>query len=265
MGTPMLSRPQDTLIPAPITFKLWQTVIAHFKAVGLPDMIGRKSLVGLVPANLRYRTRLSLRALKLITDDGRVLRPFQQLVTTWNTPFWQPTLKNLAREAYPYLADIDLRALDSAKLRKAFVLHVGRDSAILAKSEMFFLNLASAAGLELSDALQKRVTASEAKTTDKPKDAVQPMKTASPTAKTLRSFKKGEAPKGKGATPAKQTSRRVVYVDTNAVITAATQLLGRLPPFDPAWPEEAKIRWLESYSQLTTTLTKNSIVDDEIK
>jgi hypothetical protein len=240
-----------------MTFKLWLAVIAHFKAVGLPDVIGRKSLIGIVPTNLRYRTRLSLRALKLITDDGRVLRPFQQLVSAWGTPVWQAALKNLVRDAYPYLADVALIGLDSAKLRKAFVLHVGRDSAILAKSEMFFLNLASATGLELSDALQKRVTSSEAKTTSKPGDAVQPMKTASTMAKTLRSFKKNDAPKGKGAITAKQASRKVA-VDANVLV--ATQLLDKLPPFNSAWPPEAQAKWLESYARLTTTLTKDSSI-----
>lgn len=146
-----------------MTFKLWLAVIAHFKAVGLPEVISGKSLAGVVPRNLRYRTRLSLRSLKLITDDGRVLNPFRQLVKTWDSPVRQDALKGLARDAYPYLHGIALSALNSDQLRKAFVFHVGRDTPILAKSEMFFLNLANAAGLELSEELQKRVASSEAR------------------------------------------------------------------------------------------------------
>jgi hypothetical protein len=249
MAAPMLAPQQKNLIPAPMAFKLFQSLLAYFKAHGLPEVYTSKAVPKIIPANLRYRTRLSLRSLKLITDDRRVLKSFHELVKAWDTPHWLGALQGLIRNAYPFMTDQDLTAMSAAKLHTVFVAHVGKDSTILSKSEMFFLNLAASAGMVLSDSLQKRVQASEARsTTDTaaaaPKKTAAKVKTAAPVMK-----------------PAPDASRKVAYLDTNVL----TQLLGKLPPFDQAWSEEMKAKWLDSYGQLTTTLTKNSTVDKEIK
>jgi hypothetical protein len=161
----MLARQQAKSIPAPMAFTLFRSVVANFKKVGLPDVYGGKTVPAFIPANLRYRARLSLRSLKLIADDGQVLKSFHELVKAWDTPHWLGALQGLIRNAYPFMADQDLTAMTAAKLHTVFVAHVGKDSTILSKSEMFFLNLAASAGMVLSDSLQKRVEASEARST----------------------------------------------------------------------------------------------------
>jgi len=190
----MLARQQDNSIPAPMAFTLFRSVVAHFKRVGLPDVYGGKSVPSFIPANLRYRTRLSLRSLKLIADDGRVLKSFQEVVAAWNTPHWLGALQGLMRHAYPFMADENLTAMNAAKLHAAFVAHVGKESTILSKSEMFFLNLAASAGMVLSDSLLKRVEASEARSTTDP--AATPKKVAAKkSAKTGASAKESVAMK----------------------------------------------------------------------
>jgi hypothetical protein len=250
MAAPMLAPQHKSLIPAPMAFKLFLNVVAYFKAHGLPEIYTRKAVPKIIPDNLRYRTRLSLRSLNLITDDRRVLKSFHELVKAWDTPHWLGVMQALIRNAYPFMADQDLTAMSAAKLHTMFVAHVGKDSTILSKSEMFFLNLAAAAGLELSDSLQRRVETSAARSTTDTAPAA-PKKTAAKV--------KAAAPVTK---PAPDASRKAAYlIDTNVL----AELLGKLPPFDQAWSEEMKAKWLDSYGQLTTTLTKNSTVDKEFK
>jgi hypothetical protein len=138
-------------------------VIDHFKERGgqVPPFFVNDTLKGVTP-ELRGRVLASLRALKLTDSVCRTQPFFQTLVDARGTGQWQAQLRVLMNTAYPYLSFLNLSQADSAALRAAFVAYTKKDTENLGKAEVFFLNLARAAGVRLSDALQKRVTASEA-------------------------------------------------------------------------------------------------------
>jgi len=145
----------------------WPTVqngvIEYFKERGgkLPDFFVNETLKGITP-ELRGRVLTSLRALKLLDGAGRTQSFFQTLVDARGTGQWQVQLRVLMNTAYPYLTYVNLSQADSAALRAAFVAYTKKDTENLSKAEVFYLNLARAAGVRLSDGLQKRVTVSEA-------------------------------------------------------------------------------------------------------
>ena len=137
-------------------------VIDYFKESGhVPPFLVQESLPSVTP-ELRSRVLTGLRALKLLDGAGRTAPFFRTLVEARGTGQWQVQLRVLMSNAYPYLTYLNLSQASSTDLRAAFVGHLKKDTDNLGKAEVFYLNLAQAAGVRLSDTLQRRVTASMA-------------------------------------------------------------------------------------------------------
>jgi hypothetical protein len=199
------------LVAIPPAVAPWPTfqegVIDYFKGVGgPPDIIARHDLRRVTP-KMRGKVVSALRALKLIDLAGRTQPLFRTLVEARGTGQWPVQLRVLINNAYPYLSAVDLLKTDSAQLHAAFVAHFKRDAKSFAKAEVFFLNLAVAASLKLSEPLRKRVIASEAMATfkaNKKSAAAQPSKPTSASKKDPAV--KHENPQSK-MTPAERVDR----------------------------------------------------------
>jgi hypothetical protein len=157
----MLARPQEVPLPPVMP---WNTFVSglvdRYKATMVPDVINGVALQSVSP-KLRSRILSGLRGLKLIADDGRAQPAFRTLVGSRGTGQWEVQLRVLMNNAYPYLAGLDLSETNSDSLRKAFRNHLRRDTENISKCEAFYLNMARAAGVRLSAALNKRVATSD--------------------------------------------------------------------------------------------------------
>jgi hypothetical protein len=181
----------------------WNTFLSgvdYFKdRGGPPDIVFRSSFPNISP-RMRSRLTAALRGLKLIDREGKTQPSFRSLVEARNTGQWPIQLRILITNAFPYTAPLDLVHTDNDQLHKAFVAYTKRDTRNLAKAEVFFLNLARASGLKLSDSLQKRVFASEARTTahhagPKPEANMTPPKKPTATTKVAPGSRKDAAVK----------------------------------------------------------------------
>ncbi len=158
----MLARPQqETALPAICAWNLFLSgIIDHFKDRAIPDVLTRVALSH-VSDDMQSRLLTSLRALRLIEESGRVRDDLKKLIASRNSGQWQVQLNLLLQTRYPYIPIHVLPQMDSAALHAAFKGHVKRETANLSKAEAFYLNLARASGVLLSDALQKRVATAD--------------------------------------------------------------------------------------------------------
>lgn len=152
----MLSRPSVKPLPPICAWNTFVGAVTYFKDNGIPDFVTNKTLPTVSP-DVRSRMLTSLRALGLIDEHGRVQERFRRLISERYSGQWEVTLRVLMNSAYPYLSGVDLRQTDSNQLRAAFLHHIGRNTDNLSKCEAFYINMAAAAGVQLSGALQKRV------------------------------------------------------------------------------------------------------------
>jgi hypothetical protein len=145
----------------------WNTfigVIDFFKASRIPNFVTHEALPT-VAEDVRSRVITSLRALRLVGSNGETQDAFRKLVASRGTSQWETDLRFLMANQYQYIQTRTLTEGDSAALRKAFLAYLGRETDNLSKCEAFFLNLARASGIKLSDALQKRVATSDSMAT----------------------------------------------------------------------------------------------------
>jgi len=191
----MLARQPVNPLPPICAWNLFQSgIVDHFKDGALPDILTRDSLKHISP-DMQSRIMTSLRALRLIDDRGQVQSDLKKLIASRNTGQWQNDLRVLMQTRYPYVAPAGLSRATSGELHAAFKKYVGRETGNLSKAEAFFLNLARASGVQLSDALKKRVATADsmaavrAARTPKPKansKEKNPMNSAKPMSKQER-------------------------------------------------------------------------------
>ena len=199
----------------------------------------RKPNDGDSSSDMWSRLLRSLRSLELI-NEANVTQPLlARLVKAWNTEFWRAeTIPLLDKHYGPILKSIDISQVSNEQFKKAFAAHVRRDQELRQKCEAFFLNWAQSAGFELSQPLEQRVRMSA-------------------TAAVLKgaardSDKSSELEKGPMTKPIQ--SRDPAYPWQK--VSAITQLLDKLPAFNPEWEPDVQAKWLESYARLTESLVK---------
>lgn len=158
----MLARPQqDISLPAICAWNLFLGgIVDYFKDRPIPDVLERAVLSHISP-DMQSRVLTSLRALNLIEHNGRVRDDLKRLISARNTGQWENQLNILLQTRYPYIPVHTLPQATSETLHAAFKSHIKRETTNLSKAEAFYLNLARAAGVRLSDALQKRVSTAD--------------------------------------------------------------------------------------------------------
>jgi hypothetical protein len=166
----------------------------------------------------------ALNTLNLITPTGQPTEALRNLVYSEGKER-QSQLNHLLRNSFPFLFESGFKIeTDTAKHFEEQFTKVGIAQETARKCKAFFLAAAKDAGIEPSSYILKG--ARGGKRERKPKaNNVNPSVT----------------PAGAAPTPP------VTEQKTNAIAQA---LLDKFPTFDPAWSDEVKTKWFESFERL---------------
>jgi len=208
-------------VPPYLSFKTFNAFIQGLK-VGIPTRIDRtviNSMSGAVQAQLMS----ALRYLGLVSQHAVTNEKLATLVNS-EGPERERVLSGILRDGYPFLfADFDLQRATTGQLEEAF-RKVGASGETIRKCVAFFLAAAKAAGIAVSPHI---------KTSGVSRNPSKPKKAASTDGSDLRNS--AEGPLAPPIPPMASWSQ---------------MLLAKFPSFDPAWPDEVKAKWFESFDRL---------------
>jgi hypothetical protein len=215
---------KSVAVPPYLSYKTFNTFIEGLK-VGIPTRIDRtvlSSMSGAVQAQLMA----ALRYLGLVTQHSVTQEKLAQLVNS-EGPERQRVLTELFRGAYPFIFEgFDLQRATTGEIEEAF-RKVGASGETIRKCVAFFLAGAKAAGIPVSPHIKtSRVS-----------------RTASPR------LKKAIAINANGSDPRVPDEDPVVPQQPSTT-SWSQMLLAKFPSFDPAWPDEVKTKWFESFDRL---------------
>jgi hypothetical protein len=178
----------------------------------------------------------ALRFLGLIDSDGIPQTRLRQLVSARGTQRSE-ILKQIAYTAFSFLAErtLDPQVATYSQLEEAFYNTYQVTGDVARKCIKFFVSLESDAGIILSPFIMKK-------------------------SRTIRadSVRKRTAKKTNAGTI--QNSAISLTPDSIPVqMTWHEMVLAKFPTFDPAWPDEVKLKWFEAFD----TLLKRGLSDTD--
>ena len=210
-------------VPPYGSFVTFQSFLKGLKA-GIPGRID-KSVMTNLSGGVQASIVPALKYFKLIDGDGIPTDKLAPLVNSEGAEY-QKALKGVLVGAYPFLnsRSFKLETATSKQLDDEFNKLAGGDT--VRKCVTFFIPAAKAAGLELSPYIKE------------PKKR---------TVTNGRAKKPKPAPATPGAAP---TQPPPAQPDQPAAPSWHQLLLSKFPSFDPAWPDEVKAKWFESFNDL---------------
>jgi hypothetical protein len=195
---------------------------------GVPGRID-KSVMSNLAGGVQVQLISALKYLKLIHADGSPTDKLAPLVTSEGADY-QKALRGVLTAAYPFLSDghFKLETATPKMLTDEFSKLATGDT--VRKCETFFIPAVTAAGIPIGHHIKqpKKRTATNGKA-KKPK--------ATPAA--------GATPTPPPATPAGQQ-----HEQQPAAMSWHQLLLSKFPSFDPAWPDDVKSKWMDSFADL---------------
>jgi hypothetical protein len=179
----------------------------------------------------------ALRFLGLIDNNGTPTTRLRQLVSAKGVQRSE-VLKQIGYDAFDFLAErlLDPQVATYAQLEEAFYNMYQVTGDVARKCIKFFISLESDAGVPLSPFIMKK-------------------------SKTIRADrgKKKAVPKTDAG-----TNRNLAIPSTAGLIppqiTWYEMVLAKFPTFDPAWPDDVKLKWFEAFG---TLLKKGFSLGDE--
>ncbi|MBX9747544.1 MAG: DUF5343 domain-containing protein [Hyphomonadaceae bacterium] len=194
----------------------------------IPRRIDR-SVFGNMNGGLAYSILSALRFLKLIDAEGRPTALLEQLVAASDAD--RPAaLLNVLKAGYEPFWDgsFDLKTATAAQFNELLRDRYGASGSTIDKAAAFFLGAAEEAGVEVSDYIKKRTS-------------VGPSPSSRKSAKARRVAAEASAfiPAPPVPPPAPP-----------AATSLPDQLVGKYPPFDPAWPPEIQKAWFDGFQKL---------------
>jgi hypothetical protein len=214
-------------LPPYLSFKTFSTFLDSLKIV-LPTRIDRtvlSSMSGAVQAQLMA----ALRYLDLVSPNALTKERLANLVNSEGEARKQE-LGRLLREFYPFLFhDFDLQRATTGQIEAAF-RQLGASGETIRKCVAFFLAAAKAADLPVSPLIKTSRLSRTAPT-------------------------RGIRRSGGVDTSYARIDEAVVPVTrsespTLPVGSWSQMLLAKFPSFDPAWPDDVKAKWFESFEKL---------------
>jgi hypothetical protein len=223
----MASQKASTITPPYVSFTTFTNAINKLRDVGVPNRIDASVFRGQSGSGIAALIG-TMKYLGFIDDAGTPTETFSQLVNSTDENRGA-ILKPVLLERYKFITNdgFGLENATSQQVEQAF-----RDQNIsgstVTKSVGFFLAAAELAGLKTSSHVKP------------PK----PPRNGSGTRAKRRGAKDGRSQE----TPA--------LPKLAATKSAAELLLGKFPDFDPAWPDDLKAKWFESFGTLQTKMLK---------
>lgn len=212
---------QAPAVPPYLSFKTFKTFIDSLK-VGIPTRIDRTVLSSMSGA-VQSQLMAALRYLGLVTAHSVTTVQLASLVNSEGAEY-ERILTTILKEGYPFLfgGEFDLMRATTGQMEEAF-RKAGASGETIRKCVAFFLAAAKSASLPVSPYI----------------------KTSSVT----------RAPRIKRQTNGGAGGAQPLVGDIPPAIPPAMtnwsqMLLAKFPSFDPAWPDEVKAKWFESFDKL---------------
>lgn len=140
---------------APYTsFKTFLTFLQDLKDHSVPNQIDR-SVLKRFSGSVGTQLQSALKFLQLTSADGTVLPQLQQIVSLYGTESWPNGLKLLIEGAYEPIVSQDLKGMTPQQFHDAFRTEYGAKDAVLRKCEVFFLQAAKAADIQINPRIAK--------------------------------------------------------------------------------------------------------------
>lgn len=217
-----------TRTPPYISFRTWMTLMEDLYTHGLPPQIDR-SVLSRFAGGTGSQIIMALKSLGLTDRKNVPNERFANLVNVFGEPeqkAFKAELRQILKDAYPFLADMDLTTATPAMFAEAFKV-TGAKEDVLRKCRTFYLHAAQFSGVEIGPRLQQGKFTRASGSGPTRKRGVNK----------TRANKKPPPPEDRENPPPSKT-------------TIATQLLEKFPEFDPSWPDEIKAKWFEGYERL---------------
>lgn len=161
--------------PPYVAFKTFGTLIEDLNEHGIPSVIDR-SVLRRFSGGVGSQLISALKALRLIDESNRPTPQLPLLVQAHGTDGYKDAVATVLRDAYPYLANLDLTTATPTQFADAFRV-TGAKEDVLRKSRTFYLHAAQFAGVPIGSRLTSgsapRTTAPRRKQANpKPKGSV---------------------------------------------------------------------------------------------
>jgi hypothetical protein len=191
---------------------------------GIPSRIDRSVMPSMSGA-LQSQLTATLRYLELITPSG-VPTPALAVLVNSEGAERSKVLRQLLHSAYPFIFDkdkFDLMGATPRMLEEQFA-HAGASGGTVYKCINFFLAAAREAQFEISPHLKSGRGVRSSRTRQR----------------SARNSSDSSINGGEGA----------VDFNEGSELTWDQMLLSKFPSFDPAWPDEVKIKWFDGFHRL---------------
>jgi hypothetical protein len=224
MADEKIAKQEAVAVPPYLSFKTFKNFIDSLKA-GIPTRIDRTILSSMSGA-VRSQLMAALRYLGLVTPHSVTTEKLAALVNSEGVEFSRALAITL-KEGYPFLFhDFDLLRATTGQMEEAF-RKAGASGETIRKCVAFFLSAAKAASLPVSPHI-KTSSVSRAPS-NKAKRVINGAPETVPLAGTVETIQASSAP---------------------AMASWSQMLLAKFPSFDPAWPDDVKTKWFESFDRL---------------
>ncbi len=221
----MVSERSQKRLPPYVSYRTFRNFVDGLQQ-GIPARIDRSYWGDNLSGSTGTQLVAALRFLGLVDGDSLPTSKLKMLVFAKGSQRGE-VLKQISNEAFSFLLQggFDLQSATYAQLDEVFKNTYQLTSDVGRKCTKFFIGLANDAGIPLSPFILKRSKTIHA--------SVGP--------KTTRKVHKG-------------TNRNLIIPEGAEIIPERTSwdkiLITKFPTFDPAWPDEIKIKWFDGFDQL---------------
>ena len=220
-------------IPPYVAYRTFRTFLETL-AVNIPDRIDRSVFDSKFSGTATSQITSSLRALKLIDAQGRPSEELISLVRADGEQHHQ-ILENILRRYYTPVFKLDLERATKAQFREA-MREFGCTESMLTKCETFFIHAATHAGIPLSTYLKSNRKAS-----------------SRPRASQRSNRSTNRTPSAENHK--ENANSLATYLDQTdlTIRELAFRVLEKYPDFNPDWPKETQVSWMDGMNKLQDT------------
>jgi hypothetical protein len=213
-------------LPPYVSYRTFRNFIDGLQ-MGMPARIDRSYWGERYSGSTGTQLMTALRFLELVDSSGTPTLRLRQLVSAKGTQR-NEILKQVVHSAFDFVSDrtIDPQVATYAQLEEAFYSAYQVTGDVARKCIKFFISLESDAGVTLSPYIMRK-------------------------SKTIRTNGSRKATKKNANTGTNRNAAPPPVTDNNiSHSTWQEKVLEKFPTFDPAWPDEVKLKWFEAFNTL---------------